>query len=303
MLTVIFVLALIALLACVVLFAGSYLFADDRDAQWMVTRRKKFGFGSLGSLAIILAIMFNPFIVIDSGERGILKTWGAVDMQPLDEGLHVIIPLVQKVDVWNVRVVKLEAPAAAASKDLQDVHTTWALNLHLIPDTVPAVYKSVGSDVYNRIVMPAMQEVLKSVTAQYTAEELITKREEVNGKIKTMITARVLPYGLAVDELAITNFKFSQNFTEAIEAKQEAEQLALKAKRDLDRVRVEAEQKIASARAEAESLRLQKQEITPELIKLREIEMQTKAVEKWNGALPSVTGGVIPFLDVGTASK
>ena len=97
----------------------------------------------------------------------------------------------------------------------------------------------------------------------------------------------------------MTNFQFSPSFNEAIEAKTTAEQLKLKAERDLQRIRVEAEQKISQAQAEAESLRLQKQEITPELIKLREIEAQRLAIEKWNGVLPSVTGGSIPFISLG----
>ena len=96
----------------------------------------------------------------------------------------------------------------------------------------------------------------------------------------------------------MTDFEFSAEFNRAIESKQTAEQNALRAKRDLERIKVEAEQKVTSAKAEAEALRLQRQVISPELIQLRQIEAQIKAIEKWDGKLPNVTGGAVPFIQV-----
>ena len=116
--------------------------------------------------------------------------------------------------------------------------------------------------------------------------------------MRNYLKDRLAPFGIIVVELSITDFEFSPEFNHAIESKQTAEQLALKAKRDLDRIRVEAQQKIASAQAEAESLRLQRQVISPDLIKLRQIETQMKAIEKWDGKLPNVTGGAVPFIQV-----
>lgn len=113
------------------------------------------------------------------------------------------------------------------------------------------------------------------------------------------MSERLGKHGVTVDEFSIVNFDFSKSFNEAIEAKTTAEQLKLKAERDLARIKVEAEQKVASAKAEAEALGLQKQQVTAELIRLREIENQRKAIEKWNGVLPNVTGGSIPFINVG----
>ena len=98
-------------------------------------------------------------------------------------------------------------------------------------------------------------------------------------------------------DVSIVNFKFSAQFTQAIENKQTAEQMALKASRDLDRIKIEAQQKIAAAQAEAESLRLQRQNITPDLVELRRIEAMQQAIQKWNGVLPQVTGGAMPFID------
>jgi regulator of protease activity HflC (stomatin/prohibitin superfamily) len=106
------------------------------------------------------------------------------------------------------------------------------------------------------------------------------------------------PYKIIVDDFSVVNFKWDIEFQKAIEAKQVAEQLAMKAQRDLERIKIEAEQKITQAKAEAESLRLQKENVTPHLIKLRQIEASIKAIEKWNGQLPRFSGGAIPFIDM-----
>ena len=140
--------------------------------------------------------------------------------------------------------------------------------------------------------------MVKAVTALYTAVELITQREKVRSEIKEHLKSRLIGYNILVDDFSIVNFKFSQQFTQAIEAKQTAEQFALKAQRDLERIKIEAEQKVAQAKAEAEALRLQKANISPELVKLRQIEASLKAIEKWDGHMPKVTSGSVPFIDV-----
>jgi prohibitin 2 len=150
------------------------------------------------------------------------------------------------------------------------------------------------------VIDPAVQEAVKAVTAEFTAEQLISERPKVREEIKRLLRDRLSPFHIMVDDFSIINFEFSKEFNRAIEEKQTAEQLALKARRDLDRIKIEAEQQIAKARAEAESLRLQKQEVTSELIRLREIEAQVRAIEKWDGRLPGVVGsGTVPFINVG----
>ena len=143
----------------------------------------------------------------------------------------------------------------------------------------------------SRIIDPAVQESMKAGTAQFTAEELITKRAEVSVQIKAMLAERLLTHNIIVDEFNIVDFSFSAVFNEAIEAKQTAEQSALKAERDLERVKIEAEQQITAARAEAEGQRLQRETITSQLLQLR-------AIEKWDGHLPQVTSGATPFIDL-----
>ncbi len=204
----------------------------------------------------------------------------------------------QQIVKIDVRVHKSQTDAAAASKDLQDTHSTIAVNYHILPEKANWVYQNIGTQYKERIIDPAVQEVVKAVTAKYTAVMLITQREMVRYEIRTLLKERLIAYNIVVDDFSIVNFKFSQQFAQAIEAKQTAEQLALKAQRDLERIKIEAEQKITQARAEAEALRLQKENVTPQLVKLRQIEASLKAIEKWNGTLPRVTTGAVPFIDV-----
>jgi len=255
--------------------------------------------------AILVFFLFlSPWVQIGAGERGIVLNFGAVQDKVLDEGLHFRMPIMQKVTRVDVKVQKAETDAAAASADLQDVSSKVAINYHIIPDKANIVYQSIGIQFKERIIDPAVLEVVKAVTAKYTAEELITKRPAVSDAMKLSLTERLLEHNIAVDAFSIVGFSFSKIFMEAIESKQTAEQLALKAKRDLDRIKIEAEQTITAARAEAESLRLQRANISPDLIELRKIEANLKAIDKWNGILPQVTGGgAVPFIGVGDIQK
>ena len=245
----------------------------------------------------VIVIMLNPFVQIGAGERGVVMNFGAVQDDVLDEGLHFIIPVMQKVVKVDVKVQKSQTDAVAASADIQDTRSTIALNYFIDPDKANWVYQNIGTAFKNRIIDPAVQEVVKAVTARYTAVDLITKRDMVSDEIKSLLKERLLAYNIVVDNFAIIDFQFSAQFTKAIEDKQAAEQRALKAERDLDRIKIEAQQKIASAKAEAESLRLQKQNISKDLIELRKIEATMKAIEKWDGIMPKVTAGTLPFID------
>ncbi len=139
---------------------------------------------------------------------------------------------------------------------------------------------------------------MKAVTARFTAEELVSRRTEVRDAIGALLREKMQRHGLMLDEFAIVNFAFSRSFAEAIEAKVKAEQEKLKAERDLQRIEVEAKQKVASAKAEADALALQRQQITADLLALRRIENEREAIRKWDGKLPNVTGGTVPFIQV-----
>jgi regulator of protease activity HflC (stomatin/prohibitin superfamily) len=200
------------------------------------------------------------------------------------------VPFVEDIIQMDIKVQKSETDATAASKDLQIVRSKIALNYHIDPERVNTIYRRVGADFKSRVIDPQVQEAVKAISALYTAEELITKRPRVRDDIKEAMAARLREFDILVDEFNILDFAFSDEFNRAIEAKQTAEQNALKAERDLVRIKTEAQQMVTRARAESDSQRLQRETITPILLQLR-------AIEKWNGVLPQVTGGAMPFID------
>jgi len=234
---------------------------------------------------VFLAILSKFFVIVNAGERGVLMQFGKVEEQILGEGLHVIVPTVYSVKKLSVRVQKQESSAEASSKDLQDVFTDVALNWHIIPDEANAIFQQIGDEkeVVFRIIAPAVEEVLKAVIAKYTAEEIITKRGEVKAAVDEFLTLRLLTYHIAVDDISLVHVHFSQRFSDAVEAKQIAEQeakrgefLALKAVK-------EAEAKVNLAKGEAEVQRLLQDNLTPELL-------ERQAIEKWDGKLPLIVG-------------
>jgi regulator of protease activity HflC (stomatin/prohibitin superfamily) len=242
----------------------------------------------------VIAYIGSPFAIVSAGERGVLTTMGKPSEEVYPEGIHFIIPFVQKMYAMDVHMAKNEGQGEAASKDLQAVQVKVILNYHLNPQSASRAFREIApstDEVAARVIDPARPEAVKAVTARFTAEELITRRTEVRDQIAILLREKMMRHGLILDEFAIVNFSFSQSFSGAIEAKVRAEQEKLKADRDLQRIQVEAEQRIASARAEAEGLRLQRQEVTPLLLELRRVENDRLAISKWDGKLPTTTVG------------
>lgn len=200
---------------------------------------------------ILLLLLWKSATIIPAGFQGVITRWGAIKGNTLSPGFHFVVPISDGVRRMEIREKKIEVEADSASKDLQEVSTTIALNYHLDPSNINNLYQEVGVQYQTRIIDPAIQESVKAGTALFTAEELITKRPEVKTKIKDLLSDRLATRYISVDDLAIVNFQFSEEFDSAIEDKQVAEQQAQKAQRDLERIKLEAEQKIANARAEA----------------------------------------------------
>jgi len=119
---------------------------------------------------LIFFMYLAPWVQIGPGERGIVLNFGAVQKNVFGEGLHFRIPVVQKIAVMDVKVQKSVTNAAAASSDLQEVTSDVALNYHIVPDKANLVYQNIGVQFKERIIDPALQEVVKSVTGRYTAE-------------------------------------------------------------------------------------------------------------------------------------
>ncbi len=256
---------------------------------------------SMGAIAILVIIVIaGSAVIVGAGQRGVLLRFGAVSGTSFDEGLHFKIPFVDQVVMMSTQIQKYTAPATSSSKDLQVVSTEVTLNYQLVAGEVGEIYRTMRQDYENRVIQPFIQEAVKSTTANYDAEELITQRPAVRSALEDEMRDRLTARGIGVVQLSITDFQFSAAFQQAIEAKVTAVQQALEAQNALERVEFEAQQQITLAEAEARGLELQKAQITPDLIQLRQLEVQRIAVEKWNGVMPSVvtSGGPVPMLDV-----
>jgi len=266
---------------------------------------------AIGIIAlIVIGVMASAAVqIVDSGHRGVLLHWNAVDVTvpPLDEGLHFVVPFQDTVVNMEVRTLLFVKGTSAASKDLQTVTTEVTVNYHPDPESINILYKQVGLNYQNRIIAPAVEEVVKQVTANYNAEELITKRPLVKSDIELEITKRLNVYNLITEVISITDFQFSSLFSSAIESKVEAEQKALQAENDLRRIEVEALQRaaqaeglaaanIAEAKGEAEAIRIINAALAQNPAYLEWLKTQA-----WDGKLPLVVGeGGTPFIQIPT---
>lgn len=253
-------------------------------------------FGGLALSAITLLV--GSLTIIPASHVGVVTTFGKIHEETLREGLHFVGPIAQVHDIYTGVHVSTVDKTEAGSKDLQSVHASLTVNFHPDPATVRNLYAINTTLSYaGLIVPPAAQEVFKAVVSQYTAEELITKRQEVSLNIHRALSAKLEAYFLKVQSIQLVNFGFSKSFDAAIEEKVTASQKAATAQRNLERVKFEAEARISQAKGEAEAIRIQAEAVAKaggeEYVRL-------KAVEKWNGQLPHyVTGGTAtPFINV-----
>lgn len=260
-----------------------------REPNWI-----KIILHSTAALILVMIVIWQfPLGTVGAGERGIQLRLNAATGKVMEPGLYFRIPFVEKVARINVQVQKEQVDASAASKDLQTVSSKVALNFHLDPSRVATIYKEVGVEYKERLIDPSIQEAVKSSTAKFTAEELITKREAIKEDVKVHLRERLQGSGIIVDEFNIVDFDFSPSFNAAIEAKVTAEQKALAAKNKLEQVKFEAEQAVVAANGKAKALQVESDAIrsNPTVLELR-------AIEKWNGVLPTVTSGAIPFINI-----
>lgn len=249
--------------------------------------------GLAGVGLVLFIFMFGGWTTVPPGHRGIEIRMGKVTGRVLEEGFATKTPLLVSVRDMEVRIQKEQVRTEGASKDLQVVQVEAALNYNPEPTKLADLYRSVGEEYMTRIVDPAMQESVKAVISQYTAEELITKREPVRHAIKEMLSVKLGAHGIKVDEFSIVDFDFSKSFNDAIEAKVTAEQSALAAKNKLAQVEFEAKQKVAEARGKAEAMILESEALAKAPMML-----QLRALEKWDGVLPKVSGQAVPFINV-----
>ena len=257
---------------------------------------------------IALAALASAVVIVEAGHVGVVTQFGAVTGARFEQGLNYKIPFAQGVWIADVRTQKEQVDAAAASRDLQEVKSTIALNYHLDALRAPQVYREIGAQYKTRIIDPVIQEAFKFTTAQFNAEELITQREAVKNRARDFLRERLGTSGVIVDELNIVTFEFSRAFNDAIEAKQVAAQRVLQAENERAKARVDAETRVIAAQGEANAVITRAKAASEaqqiQRATLSDLYVQFLAVDKWDGKLPSVTGGggAVPFINIPTAS-
>ena len=250
---------------------------------------------------VILAVIFlgSSFVVIPAGHTGVALTFGKVEDVVLQEGLHFKVPFVQKIVVVDNRIVKLDVNTEAFSKDLQTITTVVAVNYHVGKENSQTLYKNVGMGFEEVLITPAVNEVLKAVTAKYTAVELVSSRAEVSMLLDEGLNEKMNAYGIFINELNIINWDFSEEYINAVEAKQVAEQNLIKTRTEQEQALViantEAQKRVIAAEAEANEIKVlaeanaESNRILTESISELLIKYQT--VAKWDGKLPTVMAG------------
>ena len=247
-------------------------------------------------LAIIVIFLiitfFNSFKTIPTGFVGVKTRFGKVQDSVIQEGLNLKVPYIEKIVKIDCRTQKTEYTMEASSKDLQKISNfKVAVNYNVVKDTANQLYKDVGIDYKTIIVEPAIQEAMKATIANYTAEELITKRNEVSAFALEALYNKLQDKGIQITSLNIVDLSFSAEFDAAVEQKQIVEQETQKAQYELEKAKVENQKKIENAQADAEVMAAQNAQITDNYLKLKEIENQKAMIEKWNGQLPTTMTG------------
>lgn len=247
-------------------------------------------------ILVVAVLGFNSVTIVPAGHTGVVTTFGKVNEGVMQEGIHFKIPFVQDVVMIDNRIQKLEVNTEAFSKDLQSVKTMLAINYRVDTAKSYSIYKNIGADYENVLVVPAVNEVLKAITATYTAEESVTNRQLISDGLVTGLNKKLNDIGLYVTDVNIIDFDFSDAFITAIEEKQVAQQKLLKAETEkktaITNAEAEAEAKKIRAKGEAESNKTIAASLTQEIL-------EYKKIDKWNGELPKVSGGSGTIIDIG----
>ena len=257
------------------------------------------------TFVIIIVILSESVVIVQAGHRGVVLYVGAVENRVLGEGLHFIVPFAEQVIQLEVRTLKFQADASAASNDLQEVATVIALNYHIDPSKSNIVYQQLGADYADRIIAPTIQESVKASVAKFNAEELITKRETAKAVIAQAIRNTLSTRDITVETVFITDFKFSEAFANQVESKVVAYQKYLTEQNNLKAVQVVANQTVVQAQAQARANvaratgESQAIRVITEQLRQDPQYLQWQSINRWNGQMPYALGsGGFPFFQL-----
>jgi regulator of protease activity HflC (stomatin/prohibitin superfamily) len=272
-------------------------------------------------IAVVALALINPFYTVSSGYIGVKTVFGAIQHEPLDPGLHVRMPFVSAIHEVSVQPFTSVTDETAATHDQQNVTTQTAVTWSINPAYADVIYRDfrTGSALQSIIIAPIVANDMKAVISKYDAQQLITERATVANEIATMISTDLARYHVQVTTggVNITDLKFSQQYDQAIEAKQIAQQQALQARYTLEQTQTSSQAQVVQAKAaadaavataqgqaratilqaqaDAEAYKVKEAALTPALLQLT-------AMQRWNGVLPQYMGGQapLPFLSVET---
>lgn len=243
-------------------------------------------------LIVAFLLIFNPIAIVGVGERGVKVTLGKVSPESFTEGVHFVTPFISKIKNMDVKTQKKYMETEVYTKDIQQARISYVINFNLQPQNAHKMYREVGLDYTNTILMPVVEGTIKDVIGKWNAQDLVANREaatsDVIGKLQRQLESKYIN----VTGFQITEINYSKVFEQAIESKVTAEQEALKAKNRTVQIQEEAKQKIISAEAEARSMKIR----SDALAKNKSL-VQYEAVQKWNGILPTyMMGNAVPFI-------
>ncbi|MFT8803606.1 MAG: prohibitin family protein [Acetobacter aceti] len=282
--------------------------------------RKTKVYTSVVTVGMIAVLILNPFHTVQSGYVGVLTDFGSVQDAPLEPGLHFAMPFYQRILSVSTQPQTNTSDETAATHDLQNVHTSVSVTFHIAPASAPGFYRDFRDfgTLGARIIVPTVSNDVKAITSSYNAEELITRRDEVDSKIRELVIKSLLPYHLTIEAVNIANFAFSEVYVQAIEAKQVAQQQALQAKYTLEQAEISSQEQVVKAKAaadaavaqaqgEGQSLKITSQAQAEANVRLTaslspQI-LQKAAIDKWDGTMPQYLSNGTPLPFIGSASQ
>lgn len=290
-----------------ILFVAAVILILGGVIAYIATKR-----GVVLAIAAVLAAalcVLSCVATVPTGHTGVVTTFGRVENYTLDAGVHMVKPWQQVVKMDN-RVQKQTVKLACFSSDIQEVNMSYTINYQIRKADAMTLYSTVGVSYYNTVVSPNIAEAVKVATARYTAEELVGMRDELANAIEFILSDKLEQYNIEVVSTSIEDMDFTDAFTDAVEAKQVAQQNKLKAQ-------TEAEQRVIEANAAAEVRKVQADAEAYELLARAEAEAEANRkisesltrdlidyayAQRWDGKLPRIVsgqegGGV--FLDAG----